>query len=484
MRLVLFILIACASSVAVRGQNGAEPALSSAAILSAYPLKLSANHRYLVDQNNKPFLIVGDSPQGLMGRLTEAEAEKYFADRQAHGFNTAGWVDVSCAGRDFPDNSTGATPDGLLPFTGFIEGGTDYTHYDLSKPNEAYFTRLDHIVEIAARHGILVFIDPIETIGWLPTLRNNGLAAAYAYGQFLGRRYKKYANVAWISGNDFNNWRIPADDALAQAVAKGIQSAAPEQLQSVEINVNTSSSLDDQSWASIISLNATYTYSATYMQMLHSYNQAPVMPTFLVEAHYDLEEVGSPTDYGTPEVLRREEYWTMLSGGVGQFYGNRYTWSLTPGWDSYMDTLGVSQLTIWKHFFTSLPWQDLVPDQKHITLTEGFGTFGSDQVQFNSDTLTAKIPLRVSQSDYAMAARTADGSYVVVYMPTARAVTIAMSSLKNSVAAQWFDPTTGIYQAIPGGPIPNSGTRQFTPPAKNHAGDSDWILLLNASGRP
>ena len=64
--------------------------------------------------------------------------------------------------------------------------------------------RLDHAIESAARHGIFVFIDPAETIGWLATLRNNGLDASYAYGQYLGRRYGKYTNVAWLSGNDFH----------------------------------------------------------------------------------------------------------------------------------------------------------------------------------------------------------------------------------------------------------------------------------------
>ena len=318
-----------------------------------YPLKVSANHRYLVDQNSKPFLIVGDTPQGLMGMLSEEEVEDYFADRQAHGFNTAGWVDVACAGRDFPDNAMGSTYDGILPFTGFVAGGTDYTHYDLSKPNEVYFVRLDHVVEIAARHGMVVFIDPMETIGWLPVLRNNGLAAANAFGQYLGRRYKKYTNVAWISGNDFNRWRVPTDDALALAVAKGIQSVAPEQLQTVELNVATSSSLDDQSWAPIISLNSTYTYSATYIQMLHSYNQTPVMPDYLVEARYDLEQGDSQTDYGTPEAVRREEYWTMLSGGTGQFYGNHYTWAFTHGWRSYIDTLAITQLENLEELFHS-----------------------------------------------------------------------------------------------------------------------------------
>ena len=468
-------------SVAASAQSTGPKAPPREEYRPAYPLKLSENHRFLVDQNNHPFLMVGDTPQGLMGRLTEQAAEKYFSDREAHGFNTAGWVDVACAGRDFPDDTDGSTPDGIRPFTGYVAGGADYTHYDLTKPNEAYFTRLDHMVEIAAAHDIFVFIDPMETIGWLPTLRNNGLEAASTYGKYLGRRYKKYVNVGWISGNDFNSWRVPTDDALAQAVAKGIQSIAPEQIQTVELNYQTSSSLDDPSWAPIISANGTYTYSATYIQMLHSYNQKPVLPAYLVEAHYDLEQVGDPSDYGTPEVLRREDYWTMLSGGIGQFYGNRYTWSLTPGWEGYIDTPGVTQLAIWKDFFSSLPWQDLVPDQGHETVTAGYGTYGRDDVQFDKTQLISRIDVKVSDSDYATAARTPDGAYVVVYMPTARTITLDMSRLRGPATAEWFDPGAGTFKVISGSPLPNSGSREFTPPGTNASGDSDWVLLLNAS---
>src|SRR5208282_6461766 len=106
-----------------------------------------------------------------------------------HGFNGLGWIDVVCAGPDFPDNPHAATPDGLLPFTGFVGGGNDYKHYDLSKPNEAYFVRLDHILQLALNHHLAVFLNPIETIGWRATLRNNGVDAAFKYGQFLGNRY-------------------------------------------------------------------------------------------------------------------------------------------------------------------------------------------------------------------------------------------------------------------------------------------------------
>ena len=101
---------------------------SGTAPTPAYPLKLSANHRYLLGQNDIPFLIVGDSPQGLMAHLTEEQANHYFANRQSHEFNTLGWIDVLCAGRDFPDNSDAATVDGIRPFLGYLPGGTDYAH--------------------------------------------------------------------------------------------------------------------------------------------------------------------------------------------------------------------------------------------------------------------------------------------------------------------------------------------------------------------
>ena len=465
--LLPFVLLAPAITMA---QASSSPSKNSGMNAPVYPLKLSPNHRYLVDSNDAPFLIVADSPQGLMGQLTEAEADSYFADRQAHGFNSMGWIDVTCAGSDFPYNKDGRTVDGILPFTGYVAHGTDYQHYDLTKPNEAYFARLDHMVTLAGKHGIFVFLDPMETNGWLPTLRNNGVEAASSFGRYLGNRYKRFPNVGWISGNDFVTWKNPKDDALEQAVAKGIKSVAPHQIQTVELNYETSSSFDDPTWIPIIDINGTYTYSPTYIQMLHSYNQKPVAPVYLQEAHYDQENVGHPPDYGTPPTLRREEYWSMLTGATGQFYGNFYTWSFSPGWKYYIDTAGVKQLTLWKNFFLSLPWYDLVPDQDHSVVTAGFGTYGD-------------FKTRVSNSDFCTVAKTSDGSFVVAYMPTARTVTLNMAALKAPADAKWFDPTSGTYTAVPGGQLANTGTRQFTPPGTNSDGQSDWVLMLDASAQ-
>lgn len=459
----------------------AAPILLAAALFSyrlaaqttpAYPLRLSQNHRFLEDQNGKPFLIVGDTPQGLMGRLSEADAERYFADREAHGFNTLGWIDAECAGNDYKTNLDASTSDGIRPFTAYLPGAADHAHYDLSRPNEAYFARLDRMIEAAGRHHLAVFLNPMETIGWLSTLRNNGVKAAYAYGQYLGNRYRRFQNLSWVNGNDFNTWTVPDDDDLVQAVSRGIRSAAPAQLQTVELEVRSSSSFDDPRWVPLLDLNGTYTYSPTYIQMLHSYNQRPVAPTFLMEGHYELNAdiPGDPPDEPTLHLLREQAYWTILSGGTGQFYGNGYSWSFKDGWQSHIDTPGVDQIGYWKRFFTSLPWQDLVPDQEHVAVPAGFGSFGL-------------VTTRVSESDYATVARTPDGSTVVAYLPSLRTVTVNMASLRSTAVARWFDPTNGAFQPAASRPLANHGSQQFTPPGKNHDGDPDWVLLLESGSR-
>ena len=60
-----------------------------------YPVKRSANGRYLVDSAKVPFLIAGDSPQSLMVNLSTNDADFYFANRRSNGFNTV-WINLLC----------------------------------------------------------------------------------------------------------------------------------------------------------------------------------------------------------------------------------------------------------------------------------------------------------------------------------------------------------------------------------------------------
>lgn len=436
---------------------------SARAAEAVYPVKVSANNRYLVDQNNAPFLITGDCPQSLTVNLTTAQADSYFSNRQAHGFNTM-WINLVCdtytAGRD-----DGSTRDGMLPFTGYLPGATDLAHYDLSKPNEAFFARCDQMISLAAKYNLLVFLDPIETGGWLTNMVNNGPKACNNYGKYLGNRYKHFDNILWMSGNDYGTCNNPVDDAAVTAVARGIQATDTRHIHTAELGGSFGLSTDGPNWAAIVSINGAYTYFPTYAEVLNGYNRASTMPVFMVESCYDYESLGQ-AHVSTPSTLRREEYWSNLSGATGLIYGNHYTWTFAPGWQSHIDTPGAAQIAFLKSFFESRPWYNLVPDQTHNTLTAGYGTFSSQGT--------------IDDNDYATAARTPDGRLAIAYAPTIRPLTIDMTRLSASVTARWFDPSDGAYTAIADSPFSNIGSRTFTPPGPNHDGDGDWVLVLEA----
>jgi Protein of unknown function (DUF4038) len=304
--------------------------------------------------------MVGDAPQTLIANLSPADAKKYMANRQSYGINTL-WINLICNYSDVC-NKDAATFDGIAPFT---------VVSDLSTPNPAYFQRADDMIRLAAAHGMVVLLDPIETTSWLGVLRANGTTKAFAYGQWLGIRYKNFSNIIWMHGNDFQSWQNASDDTLVQAVAQGIRSTDANHIHTVELNFLTSGSLDDRTWAPLIEIDAAYTYFPTYAQILMEYNRANFKPIFLVEANYEFEK-NSRTDGGSPQNLRRQEYWTMLSGTTGQVYGSAYTWRLEKGWETKLDTPGVIQLSYMKNLFVSRKWYDLVPDQDHTIVSAGY----------------------------------------------------------------------------------------------------------------
>jgi len=107
--------------------------------------------------------------------------------------------------------------------------------------------------------------------------------------------------------------------------------------------------------------------------------------------------------------------------------------------------------------FSSRPWYDLVPDQKHEVVVDGLGEFNG--------------------MDYLAAARTADGGTVMAYLPTARPISIEMGKVSGKLAtAWWYNPRTG--QATSGGKFATTRKKQFTPPTAG-----DWVLVLDDAGR-
>ncbi len=255
-----------------------------------------------------------------------------------------------------------STFDGLTPFTAVN---------DLSTPNEAYFARCDQIIRAAAHRGINVILDPVDTGGFMPVLRQNGLDKCRAYGRYLGDRYKDFDNIVWMSGSDFQSWRTASDNALVKAVADGIRETDSRHIHTLQLDYFVSSSLDNSAWSGLVTLNAAYTYYPAYAEVLEGYNRVPAVPVFLIESDYEGENGADA------ERLRRQEYWSLLSGACGHVFGNAFVWPITTGWEDNLDTPGVVQFGYCRDLFAARPWHSLVPDQTHVLVTAGYGTFWS-----------------------------------------------------------------------------------------------------------
>jgi len=448
------VLVAAGCPATATGHRPARPRPAAQPAGPVYPLALSANRRYLVDRRGMPFMVVGDSPHSLIGNLSVAEASAYIADREQAGFNAL-WVELLCV-RYTGCRADGKTADGLAPFT---------SPGDLSTPNPAYFARAATMIRLAAAAGIVVFLDPIETGGWLDVLRANGVAKDRAYGRFVAMRFRAFPNLVWMSGNDFQSWKSDADDADVLAVAEGIRSVDRTHLQTVELNYPASGSLDDERWRPLVGLDAAYTYYPTYAQVLKEYDRRPPLPVFMAEAGYEFEQNAPSISYGDPPTLRRQEYWTMLSGATGQFYGNHYTWPFLHGWKAHLDSPGVTQLGYLVRLLAPRPWFRLVPDQSHRIVTDGYGSFDSSG--------------KVGDSDYVTTAATADGKLAISYIPTRRTIAVDATQFAGPIHAQWYDPTSGTYSRVSGSPFAAAGTLRITTPGPNRAGDDDWVLVLS-----
>ena len=417
---------------------------------AASPLGASADGRRLVDDSGA-VLILGDSPQALVVNVSTADANSYFSTRASQGFNAA-WVNVLCetytGGR-----SDATTYDGIAPFTAKLANGA----YDLRAPNEAYFARVDALVAAAASHGIWLWLDPIETGGFLPTLRANGESSAREYGRFLGQRYRNADHIVWMSGNDFYTWSDPGDSSLALEVARGIRDEDTRHLQTTLLESNVSS-LDSAGWVGLLGINGSYTYAQPYVQLYEDWARSPHLPNVLTESNYEGEQnLGPPVTVAAD--CRNQLWWSMLAGAAGSFYGNHWVWPLDPAWAAHMHDPGAEGVKYVRAILSPRRWQDLVPDTDHVVATSGFGTQGAD--------------------DYVTTARVPDGSLVIAYFPVPHDLVIDMTTLSGAATASWYDPTTGAKSNDSASPVPNTGTHVFTPPGGTHSdGAADWVLVL------
>ena len=430
--------------------------------LPAFPLKKSANNRYLVGQDNTPFFWTGDTAWSLIVQGTNANIDTYLSNRAAKGFNV---VVVDLIERKFGTNAP-KNIDNVSPFTGapFVT------------PNSAYFARADYLVTQAAAKGMTVMLFPLYVgygcgdEGWCAEIQAASTADMTSWGTYVGNRYKNFDNIIWAIGGDADPaaYGISGKLGAFATALKGVDSRhlITQHNQRSTMAVTPYLSTGVPTW---LTLNNTYTNAISYPLAQTAYNYTPTTPFFLIEAYY--ENSNGMNSQG----LRAQAYWTILSGGAGYMFGNCPLWGLgSPAssfcsgagtdWQAQLNNRGSIDMAHFKDLFSPKAWHNLVPDFSHTTLTSGYGTSGA--------------------SDFATTSRTTDGTLVISYLPTIRTVTYNMTRLAGPTTARWYDPTSGNFTTISGSPFVNTGTKAFTPSGNNSIGNSDWVLTLEAISSP
>ncbi|MCK9414358.1 MAG: glycoside hydrolase family 140 protein [Prolixibacteraceae bacterium] len=421
----------------------------------AFPLKISPDKRYFVDQKGTPFLYNADTGWQIFCKLTTGEAREYLTTRKNQGFNT---IQTQLAMFVNLKNRDG----------NYIFDGDN----DFSRPNEAFHHHILEVIHIADSLGLMVVMSQpwvgccLEAFGGSldKPIRMNGAEKNRNYGKYLGKKFAGCNNLFWIIGGD-NDPR--GDLAEIEAFAGGLRETAPaHQLLTYHASA-THSSTDIFQHAKWLGFSMVYTYwkdkwndnpakkrnldqmPEVYEVSLKEYNKSFVMPFILGESQY---EGFSGNDNGTPEIVRRQFYWVMLSGGAGHAYGSQI-WNFPPNWRDILKWPGAQQVQYANKFFNSIAWWQLVPDQIHDFVLSGYGTY--------------------SKTDYATAAITKDKKTAALYMFRSVPVSVNLSQLKGSkITAQWFNPRTGEY--ISKGEH-KPGKVEFIPPT-----NEDWALLFKA----
>ena len=425
----------------------------------AFPLRLSENRRYLADKNNQPFLIKEFSAWGLIQALPENEEAAFLDSIRQKGFNTV----ITSVLSNAPSQMAGNPPywQGITPLN---------VKWDFSTPNEKYFAHVDRFFKMAEDKGFFVMALPCylgykgdPSQGWWDELVNprNDTLKMRKYGAFIGQRYKDTKNIMWVAGGDNN--AEGETFAYENNMIQGIKSADTSHLWSghFDMNLNVWWSSLHPVFGSMMDIDGEYVWTESvlfengpqYKTELDHYNKGKMIFQMDLSYEHDNPHFADNENY---QWIRRKMYDGLLSGCAGTSFSagvvGNYSLSFK-NWKPLMSTEGMRQVMHCFRLFESLPWQKLVPDQSNEIILSGRGNFGS--------------------LDYICAARAADSSYYVMYIPKGQAFIINARKISGKpMRMHWYNPRSG--EAIKIGVAETRERYGMTPPS-----EEDWALVFD-----
>jgi hypothetical protein len=421
-----------------------------------YPVRVSENHRYLIDGDGKPFFYLGDTAWELFHRLDLVEADVYLRDRAAKRFTVIQAVVLAeYGGLDVP-NAYGHLP---------------LADCDPTRPVEAYFEHVDRVVDRAEELGLVVGMLPTWGDKWnkkwgqgpeVFTPDNAGV-----FGEFLGRRYRDRP-IVWILGGD----RPVENDRhreIIRAMAGGLVKGDGGRHLITYHPMGGKSSADyfhAEDWLAFNMLQSGHDYDrANFDRITADYNRVPTKPCLDGEPGYEDHPAGfkAANGYLDDWEARKFAYWALFAGACGHTYGCHDIWQFYgPGrspitaartpWRKAIGLPGAGQMRYARDLIESRPVLIRVPDPSLLASDPGRG------------------------GDHVQATRAGDGSYAFIYSASGHPFTVALDRLTgDTLKASWYDPRTGTSTAA--GTVERAGRREFRPPSRGRR--QDWVLVLD-----
>jgi uncharacterized protein DUF4038/collagenase-like protein with putative collagen-binding domain len=394
-----------------------------------YPVKVSDNGRYFVDQKNNPVFWLGTTQWQLFREYSRDDARTIIEKSKEHGF---AFIQVMLMG----------VGDGTKPN---IHGEKPWIDNNPLTPNEGYFKEVDAIVQIARENNINISMTIFHQRYRKFITKEN----ARAWARWIATRYKDVPTIVWSMTPEAKPEFVPILRELASGLREGDGGAHLITFKP-DPAPYSSSFIHGEPWLDFDSMQTWKSVELIYPMVTKDYNQKPIKPVLMAEGAY---EHGS--EYGfdvSPLWVRRQAYYSYLAG-AHHSYGHNDSWRVLPTWKQALDAPGATQLGVLKKtFLERKEWWHLVPDQS--ILATGGNTTG--QV-------------------LNLAARHKDGRWIMVYLGSKATFSVDMSKLASGKAARafWVDPTRGLPAPIQEG-FEHRGVRRFSTPD----GWEDALLVL------
>ena len=452
-----------------------DPPPVPAQAATVFPLKVSSSGRYLVDQNDKPFRIQSEAAWIMSTRGTAATVDQYLADRKSRGFNAFILMNLVHSPNQYGWPTTNQA--GQAPFT---------TADAFDTPNNAYFDFIEVIIDKAAAQGFAVeFFYTYAGYaggdqGWWAAVGNshNSQAICYAWGQYLGNRFKNKANLIWMVGGDYT---MPQGETFTRMhkILEGIRSTGAMQLAGSEWSDPDSLVTDQQGFTygtnpatSDMQIDSFYGYGPGQSgQVYDTANRSwartsPVLPGMIEEPMYTYDNY-TGVDSSRP-AARKYQHWSMTSGGIaGSVWGIKGIW----GFDdlTQLNDVAVRDQQRLYSLYQSFSWWLMRPSGT------GTGFAGRTLIVSGAGTGNSTVTSSI----------TSDGATLIAYVPptgtAATSFSVDLRSMAGNSRARWWNPTTAAYTDITGGAYSLANTidsQPFTSPGDNGTGANDWVLVV------